>query len=80
MPVRFKKTVAVLDGICTVEESEQLLEWLGQHPKGKVNLKQCAHLHSAVLQVLMAVKPELSSPPSDPDMASWLLPAISKSS
>jgi len=79
MPVIFKKTVATLQGVCTVDEAEQLLEWLAQHPKGKVNLKQCEHLHSAVLQVLMALKPPLSAVPSDPVMASWLLPAISKS-
>ncbi len=76
MPVSYKKTVAVLEGICSVEEAEGLLEWLVQHPRGKVNLKHCEHLHSAVLQVLMALRPTLSAPPADPDMAAWLLPAI----
>jgi len=78
MPVTYKKTVAILDGICAVEEAEQLLEWLGQHPKGKVNLKQCEHLHSAIAQVLMAVKPPLTAAPADPEMATWLLPAITR--
>jgi len=77
MPVNYRKTVAVLEGVCTVEEAEGLLEWLSQHPRGKVKLKRCEHLHSAILQVLMAIKPPISAPPDDPEMAAWLLPAIS---
>ena len=76
MPVSYKKTVAVLEGVCAVEEAEGLLEWLLGHPRGKVNLKRCQHLHSALLQVLMALRPALSAPPEDPDMAAWLLPAL----
>ena len=66
MPVTLKKTVAVLKGTCTVEEAERLLEWLVEHPGGKVNLKDCEHLHTAVLQVLMATRPRVSAEPQDP--------------
>ncbi len=76
MPVNCKKTVAVLEGVCAVEEAEVLLEWLLAHPRGKVNLKSLQHLHSAVLQVLMALRPPISAPPADPEIAAWLLPAI----
>ncbi len=66
MPVKLKKTVAALEGVCGVEEAETLLGWLTEHPNGKVNLKRCEHLHTAVLQVLMAVGPRVSAWPQDP--------------
>ncbi|MET0026914.1 MAG: hypothetical protein ABW101_04705 [Candidatus Thiodiazotropha sp.] len=65
MTIEFKKTVAVLDGICAIEEAETLLEWLLENPKGKLNLKQCEHMHTSILQVLMAVGPSLSAPPAN---------------
>ncbi len=76
MPIEYKKTVAVLSGICTVEEAEELLEWLHAHPGGKVNLKDLEHPHTAVLQVLMALRPSVSVPPQDEAMRAWLLPAL----
>lgn len=68
MTIRFKKTVAVLDDICTIEEAETLLEWLLDNPKGKLNFKQCKHIHTAILQVLMVVKPTLSAYPDNTDV------------
>ncbi|MFV8833645.1 hypothetical protein [Aquisalimonas sp.] len=76
MPIDYRKTVARLEGTCTVEEAEELLQWLQANPQGKVNLKECGHLHAAVLQVLMAVRPPLSAEPSDPFLARWVTPAI----
>ncbi|WP_025322986.1 hypothetical protein [Deferrisoma camini] len=72
MPITFKKTVAVLEGVCAVEDAEGLLAWLQSHPRGKVNLKRVEHLHTAVLQVLMAASPAISAWPEDPDLAQWL--------
>lgn len=63
MAIIFKKTVAVLDDICAIEEAETLLEWLLDNPKGKVNFKQCKHIHTAILQVLMVAKPTISAYP-----------------
>lgn len=77
MPIDYRKTVARLEGSCSVEEAEELLQWLQANPQGKVNLKECEHLHAAVLQVLMAVQPPLSAEPSDLFLARWVAPAIS---
>jgi len=63
MPIDFKKTVAVCSDECTIEDAETLLEWLLDNPKGKINLKQCELLHTAVIQVLMAVRPSISAQP-----------------
>ena len=76
MPVKLGKTVATLEGLCAVEEAEPLLAWLREHPRGKVNLARLAHPHTAVLQVLMALRPRVSAPPKDPALAAWLRPAL----
>ncbi|CAK0757858.1 STAS domain-containing protein [Gammaproteobacteria bacterium] len=72
MPMQFRKNLAVLDDFCTVEEAEGLLQWLQNHAKAKVNLKDCKHLHTSVLQVLMAARAPVTSWPDDPDLARWL--------
>ena len=52
--------------------TETLLDWLREHPKGKVNLKACRALHTAVLQILLAARPGVSVPPADAALARWL--------
>lgn len=74
MAISYKKTVAVLSGHCAVEEAEGLLSWLLDNPRGRINLRHCEHLHTAVLQVLLACRPALTAPPDSPALA-WL-PAL----
>ncbi len=63
MPVRYLRDIARLEGVCAVEDAESLLEWLHEHPDGKLNFKDCEHLHSAVLQVIMAMQPCVAACP-----------------
>lgn len=79
MTIEYGKTVAKLQGTCGVEEADELLQWLQANPRGKVNLKACEHLHAAVLQVLMALRPALSAEPDDPFLARWVTPAFRES-
>ncbi|GGM00126.1 hypothetical protein GCM10009425_09050 [Pseudomonas asuensis] len=72
MSITFKKSVAVLADQVTVEEAETLLEWLVKNPSGKVNLGDLEHLHTANLQVLMALKPSVSVWPKNTDIKLWL--------
>ncbi len=72
MAIVLKKNIAVLKDIIGVEEAEILLEWLNKHPKGKVDLSACTHLHAANLQVLMAAKPTIVAQPGDTSLAEWL--------
>ncbi|MDQ7048168.1 MAG: hypothetical protein Q9M92_00975 [Enterobacterales bacterium] len=72
MSVAFKKTIALLEGECSIEDSEELLNWILLNPKGKLNLKKLSYLHTAVLQVLMASQVKISIWPSDTKIASWL--------
>jgi len=76
MSITYKKTVAMMDGVCAVEDAESLWLWLLENPKGKVNLKSCSHIHSAVIQVLMKGQPTVSSWPKDEQLSAWLLPVL----
>lgn len=76
MPITYSNSVARLDGACGVEEAEPLLEWLQAHPHGQIDLKHCAQLHSAVLQVLMAQRPRVAAYPDPHSHAAAMLAAI----
>lgn len=69
MPIQYKKSVAHLTGVCTVEEAEQLLAWALAHPSARADLSRCDHVHSAVLQVLLATGLKVSRPPAAPRLA-----------
>ena len=79
MPIQFQKNVALLSDFCTVEEAEILLQWLQKHPKAKINLSACRHLHSSVLQVLMAAHLPISAWPEDVELSRWLKVALLRS-
>ena len=65
MPIRYLKKHAALEGEVGVETAEELAQWLRAQKKPAVHLGKCAHLHAAVLQVLLALKPAISAAPSD---------------
>jgi hypothetical protein len=76
MPIIFKKDRAVFCDMAEGEDAESLLEWLQNHPKGKIDLSDCSHLHPANLQVLMASKQSLFAKPKDKLLADWLETAL----
>lgn len=76
MPITFKKDRAVFSDMAEGEDAESLLEWLHKHPKGKIDLSECTHLHPANLQVLMAAKRTLFAKPKDKLLADWLETAL----
>jgi hypothetical protein len=76
MAITYLKTKAVFSDAAGPEEAEGLLEWLTRHPKGKIDLKGCNHLHPANLQVLMAAGCSAYLAPSDPGLADWIASAL----
>ncbi len=72
MGIRYLKKHAALEDIVTVEDAETLMTWLKAQPKPAVNLSKCKHLHAAVLQVLLALRPQVIGEVSDP----WLNAAL----
>jgi hypothetical protein len=72
MGIRYLKKYAALEDIVTVEDAETLFGWLKQQAKPAVNLSKCMHVHAAVLQVLLLVKPQVHGHAADP----WLAQAL----
>ncbi len=69
MGIRYLKKHAALEEIVTVEDAEALQEWLKKQSKPAVNLSKSQHLHTAVVQVLMALRPAVLGDVPDPWMA-----------
>ena len=65
-------TTIVLDGHCPVEEAEPLLQFLQATPAACLDWRQCAHLHTAVLQVILAARPQLIGPCGDAWVQRWV--------
>ena len=53
-----------LDGICTIEDAERLLQHLLDAPRATLDWRSCVQAHTAVIQILMASKPVLRGPPA----------------
>jgi hypothetical protein len=76
MAIVYKKNVAIFDDAVSVEEAEDLLDWIQKNPKGKADFSRCTHLHAADLQVLMAAKIAVAAWPQDEELKTWLLAAL----
>lgn len=76
MPVRYLKKHAALEAVVSVEDAESLTQWLQQQATPAVHLGKCEHVHGAVLQVLLALRPRLCAPPADPWLAAVLGAAL----
>lgn len=76
MAIEYKKNLATLSDAISIEDAENLLQWIQQTPKGKVNLSACSHMHAAILQVLMAARTPVVAWPNDSNLAIWLRAAL----
>ncbi|ACA16511.1 hypothetical protein M446_2048 [Methylobacterium sp. 4-46] len=66
-----------LEGPCPVEEAETLAALLLARPGARVDWTACTRLHTAVLQVLLRLRPPLRGPCGDPLVARFLDPGQS---
>jgi hypothetical protein len=72
MTIRYLKKHAALEGHIGVDDAEPLAQWLLKQPKPTVHLGKCEHVHAAVLQVLLALRPQVAKPPADALLAGVL--------
>lgn len=80
MSVRLDGDVILLEGECRVEDAEPLLGWLQANRERIVDLTNAEHLHSSVLQVLMALQPSMKGTPRDAYLRDWIFPALTGNS
>lgn len=66
MGLELRDDTAVLSGVVTVDEAEGLVTWLRSGPGGRVDVRDCTHLHTAVLQALVFFRPAITGPFADP--------------
>lgn len=70
MPLKLDTGVSppalLFEGIVTIEETDQLLETLQEHPDLCADLAGCEHLHTAPLQALKMLKVPIKALPDDP--------------
>lgn len=76
MAIRYLKKHAALEGVVAVDDAEALAQWIRTQPSPVVHLGKCDHLHGAVLQVLLALRPRIAAWPVDPILAAVLERAI----
>lgn len=65
-----------LAGRCGAEEAETLLVALRDNPGTLVDLGEAQRLHLAIVQILLAVRPQLAGRPNDPFLLRHVLPAL----
>lgn len=79
MAMTYRRSVAHFMDTVGPEEAEGFLAWLQKHPKRKVNLAACTHIHAAQLQVLMAARIAVAEWPEDESLSKWLKSVLSQS-
>jgi hypothetical protein len=62
----------LLEGHCPIEDAEPLLQLLQADPEGCLDWTQCTHLHTAVLQVILAARPVQLGACGDSWVRHWL--------
>ncbi|WP_262271162.1 MULTISPECIES: hypothetical protein [Microvirga] len=77
MSVRLAGDAIVLEGPCRVEDAEPLLRWLQEKPGRVVDLTDAEHLHTAVFQVLLALRPTIRGEGKDTFVRDWMVPLLS---
>ena len=69
MPVRFTKNgdnlLLILEGVIGAEDTDEVVGVIKENPDLLVDLSECDHLHTAVLQALMVLRPKISAMPAD---------------
>ncbi len=72
MPIEYIDHRAVFHDRVSVEEADNLLQWLQEHDHALIDLGPCVHLHTANLQVLLAARCSISAWPGEPTLLAWL--------
>ena len=78
MTVRQEGDLIFLEGRCTAEEAEVLLFTLLDRPECVIDASGLTRAHLAVVQILLALKPDMLAPPADPVLANIIMDQSSR--
>ena len=74
--IEFTDSRAIFSDVVSVEDAENLLAWLHQHPCATADFGACSHVHPANLQVLMAAGTRVDAWPEEDAFCRWLKTAL----
>jgi hypothetical protein len=78
MSVEVMGNIIRIVGNAPVSDAEPVLAALLDDPLRTIDLTNAAHLHSAVIQILLAVRPRITGTPSYPFFTSYVLPQLDR--
>jgi hypothetical protein len=67
-----------LTGRCRVEDAEPLTVLLQAAPDATLEISGCEVLHAAVVQAILAFRPQLKGVSVDPFISRWLSPRLGR--
>ncbi len=76
MPLEITSGTVGLIGNCGADEALEFVDALSAAEMPKIDMSACTNLHPALLQALLAFKPAVSNPPTDPFLVRWILPLL----
>jgi hypothetical protein len=76
MSVNLEDDIIRLQGQCGVEEAERFLVLLQETPGRRVNLARADNLHTALVQIIMALRPQLIGECGDVFVREWVIPKL----
>lgn len=62
----------VIDGTCRVDDVEALMALLHAEPRPSLDWTGCRQIHTAVLQLILVMKPAIRGPCGDPLVRRWI--------
>jgi hypothetical protein len=65
-----------LSGPCTLEDAEALLRALLNQPGRRVDWGSVTSAHTAVIQVLIALRPGIDGTPASDNLRDWIQPLV----
>ncbi len=72
MALEIKNSTLKFIDLVTIEDAESLFNRLLEKKKVRIDMSQCRHIHTAVLQLLMVFSPEIEKLPEDDDLKIWI--------
>lgn len=76
VPIRYEGNTIHMDSFCAIDEAEGMVRFLEEHSSPRVELTQCQHMHTALLQLLLSYRVELAGEAYNPFISKWIVPLL----